>query len=182
MSQVGVFSDNAPGTIDIVTITGNSGGAVSPDAGGNINVVGGTLSTGVGGGITTVGNLSANTLTLSLTSYSSQTVTTTDATPNNSMTIALGAVPGVYTFDINVSAFDVTDTAGAGYSLFGTIRTTGAAAVLVGVPDKIINQEAAMATSNVILTVSGNNAVIQVTGVAAKTIDWKAITFYTFVS
>lgn len=182
MSQVGVFVAGSGGTGPVETLTGNSGGVVIPDASGNINVVGGTISTGVGGGITTVGNLSANTLTLSLTSYSSQTVTTTDATPNNSMTIALGATPGVYTFDINVSAFDITDTAGAGYSLFGTIRTTGAAGVLVGLPDKIINQEAAMATSNVILTVSGNNAVIQVTGVAGKTIDWKAITFYTFVS
>lgn len=164
------------GSSDVSTLTGNTGGAVPPTAG-NINIVGSSTS-----GITFAGNPATSTLTASLNSYSSQTVTTTDATPNSSMTIALGSTPGVYTFDINISAFDTTDIAGAGFSLFGTVRTTGSAGTLVGVPDKIVNQEAAMSTSDATITVSGNNAVIQVTGVASKTIDWRAITFYTFVS
>ena len=39
MSQFYIY-DNAPGTADIVTVTGNSGGAVGPDGAGNLNVVG----------------------------------------------------------------------------------------------------------------------------------------------
>lgn len=61
MSQVGVFSDNAPGTIDIVTITGNSGGAVPPDAAGNINILG-------SGVIDVTGNPGTNTLTITSSS------------------------------------------------------------------------------------------------------------------
>ncbi len=60
MSQVGIFSDNSSGSVDIVTLTGNSGGAVPPDAGGNIN----TLGTG---SITIVGVPGTNTLTTQLT-------------------------------------------------------------------------------------------------------------------
>lgn len=60
MSQVGVFSDNASGTIDIVTITGNTGGAVGPDAAGNINVLG-------TGSITIAGTPGTNTETVQLT-------------------------------------------------------------------------------------------------------------------
>ena len=60
MSQVGIFSDNSPGSVDIVTITGNSGGAVPPNAAGNIN----TLGTG---SITVVGSPGTNTLTTQLT-------------------------------------------------------------------------------------------------------------------
>lgn len=60
MSQVGIFTDNAPGTIDVVTLTGNSGGAVPPDAAGNINTVG-------TGSITVVGSPGTNTLTTQLT-------------------------------------------------------------------------------------------------------------------
>lgn len=57
MSQLGVFSDNPPGSIDIVTITGNSGGAVPPNGSGNINIVG-------AGSTTVTGNPATNTLTI----------------------------------------------------------------------------------------------------------------------
>lgn len=56
MSQIGT-KVTASSMGAVLTLTGNSGGPVSPDGGGNINVVGGT-------GITTIGNGSPNTLTI----------------------------------------------------------------------------------------------------------------------
>lgn len=93
-----------------------------------------------------------------------------------------GAIPGVYNFDIQVSGYDLTDVAGVGYFISGSVRTTGAATVLVGTPDKITNEEAATVTCDANLIVTGNTVVVQVTGIAAKTIHWKALSQYIFVS
>lgn len=175
-------SGSGPITAGIETLTGNTtnGGSpspVGPDGLDNVNTIG--LANG---GINVDGNPATSTLSYSLTSYSNQTVTTTTATANNTMTIPLGAIPGVYTFDINVAAFNVTDTIGAGFSLFASARTDGSSGTLIGIPDKVVNLESGMATSNVNLTVTANNAIIQVVGLAGKTIDWRSIVFYTFVS
>lgn len=175
MSQGGILQDITSAAANIEFLTGDIGGPVGPDAAFNINVL-------TGNGLTTTGNPGTNTVTWTLDNYYNQTATTNDAVPNVTMTIPLGAVAGVYTIDVNVSAYNVTDSAAAGFSLFGTVKTSGAAGTLVGVPDKIVNNEVAMATSDANIIVSGNNMVIQVTGIAAKVINWRAITFYTFIS
>lgn len=56
MSQSGTF-DNGTSSPDVETLTGNSGGAVGPDASFNINVVG-------AGGVAVVGTPGSNTLTI----------------------------------------------------------------------------------------------------------------------
>jgi alkaline phosphatase len=175
MSQGGILSDKTSAAANIEFLTGDVGGAVGPDAAFNINLL-------TGAGLTTTGVPASNTITWTLDNYSNQTATTSDAVPNVTMTIPLGAVAGVYTVDVNVSAYNVTDSAAAGFSLFGTVKTNGAVGTLVGLPDKIVNNEVAMATSDANIIVSGNNMVIQVTGIAAKVINWRAITFYTFIS
>lgn len=58
MSQAGQFQSGTPGMTAVETITGNSGGAVPPSAGGNINLLG-------SGDITVTGNPGTNTLTIS---------------------------------------------------------------------------------------------------------------------
>lgn len=175
MSQGGILQDKTSAAANIEFLTGDVGGAVGPDAAFNINVL-------TGNGLTTTGVPATNTITWTLDNYSNQTTTTNDAVPNVSMTIPLGAVAGVYTVDVNVSAYNITDTAAAGFSLFGTVKTDGAVGTLIGVPDKIINNEVSMATTDANIVISGNNIVIEVTGIAAKVINWRSITFYTFVS
>ncbi len=175
MSQGGILSDKTSAAANIEFLTGDVGGAVGPDAVFNIDLL-------TGEGLTTTSVPATNTITWTLDNYNNQTTTTTNATPDVSMTIPLGAVAGVYTVDVNVSAYNVTDSAAAGFSLFGTVKTDGAVGTLIGVPDKIVNNEVAMATSDANIIVSGNNMVIQCTGILAKTINWRAITFYTFIS
>lgn len=74
MSQVGILSDSTSPGRDVETITGNTGGAVGPDASFNINLLG-------SGNLTVTGNPATNTLTISensavlLTSYTDVTTT-----------------------------------------------------------------------------------------------------------
>lgn len=90
------------------------------------------------------------------------------------VTIALGATPTTYSFDVLVAGFESTTPAGVGYTILASVRTTGAAAVIVATNTNIAKEEAALATAACDLIVSGNNVIIQATGVAALTIDWKA--------
>jgi hypothetical protein len=147
-----------------------------------LNEVGGTSSINNTNGVQTDGSSGSNTLTIQLTNRVPGTVTTADATPTTLSTFALGATPGVYNFDIQIVGYDTTDIAGVGYFISGIVRTTGAAAVIVGTPDKITNEEAATATCDANLIVSGNDAIVQVTGIAAKNINWRALSQYIFVS
>lgn len=147
-----------------------------------LNEVGGTSTVNNINGVQTDGSSGSNTLTIQLTNRVQGTATTVDATPTTVSTFALGATPGVYNFDIQIAGYDTTDIAGIGYFISGSVRTTGAAAILVGTPDKIVNDEAATVTCDANLTVSGNNAIVQVTGIAGKNIDWRALSQYIFVS
>lgn len=147
-----------------------------------LNEVGGTTSTNNNNGIQTDGSSGSNTLTIQLTNRVPGSVTTANSTPTTLSTFALGVTPGVYNFDIQVAGYDITDTAGVGYFISGSVRTTGAAAVLVGTPDKITNEEASTTACDANLIVSGNNAIVQVTGINAKTINWRSLSQYIFVS
>jgi len=105
----------------------------------------------------------------------SGTTTTIGAVTSDIITFPMGGAANVRTFDIMIVGFNVTLNQGLGYEIFGTVRGTGAAAVLVGTPDKINNEEAGSFAADANLIVSGNNAVIRVLGVAGSTINWRAI-------
>lgn len=154
---------------------------------GVLNVVGGSTVVNNNNGIRTDGSSGSNVLTIQLTNRISGSVTTANATPTTLVSFAmssanLGSSLGVCTFDIQIAGYNITDNAGEGYSIFGSVRTDGVSATLIGVPDKIINEEASQATADANLIVSGNNVIIQVTGIAAKTIDWRAVAHYVFVN
>lgn len=98
------------------------------------------------------------------------------------MTFALGATPGVYLIDGTVQAYDLTDVAGGAYTFAIGVRTTGATAVELGTEFKDIFEDSAMATADFNTTISGNNLIVTVIGIAAKTINWNAVLTYRFVS
>jgi hypothetical protein len=168
-----------PGTA-IVTVTGDDGVPVPPDAAGNLNLFGGETTANNLFGIRTV-NTAANTESVQLTNRVQGFISTNDATPNNIITFPLGATPGVYSFQGSIEAFDTTDTAGGAYTFTAAVRTTGAAAIQIGTEIKDVFEEAAMSTADFDITVSGNNLIVQVTGIAATAIDWRALVTYRFV-
>jgi hypothetical protein len=111
------------------------------------------------------------------------TVSTSDATPTAIVTFT-PTVVGTYAIEGRIAAFNTTSTLGAGYSIFGTIRWDaggGGTATLCGSLDKIINEEGAMSSANVTMTVAGGSVSINAVGYAAEAINWSFVGLYTFV-
>ena len=103
------------------------------------------------------------------------TATTVGATTQDIITVPLGATPGTFQFEARVKAYEASNPAGAGYNLYGTFTTDGATATLVG-QQPVFNEDPALTAADVYFVASGNNAVLQVLGVALLTIDWTAET------
>jgi hypothetical protein len=170
MSQAGLI--NSSGSPVVPTVYDADVGSATPAAN-VLNIVG--LN-----GVTTFA--SGNTVTVTLSEPKiTGTGTTIGAVTGNIITIPLGATPGVYTFDAQIAGFDAANNLGIGYTLVGSVRTTGAAAVLI--PGQELDQfeEAALVAADAEIAVAANTAIFRVTGVAAHTIDWKVVTEYVFV-
>lgn len=108
------------------------------------------------------------------------TATTTDATPTTITTLALTAA-GTYSIEAKIAAYNTTDGTGAGYKIFTTAVSDGATAIKLGTEDKITNEQSGMTACDVSVTTSGANVLIQVTGIAGKTINWSCVGSYVFV-
>jgi hypothetical protein len=93
----------------------------------------------------------------------------------------LGATPGTFYIEGNITAFDTTDSEGGVYNFVSGMRTDGATATEIATEFKDEFEEAAMAPSDIAVSASGNNVLITVTGVNAKTINWNAFLTYRFV-
>ena len=98
---------------------------------------------------------------------------TIGAVTANIITIPLGGVAGTFQFEARAKAFETTGPSGAGYNIYATFTTDGMAATLVGNQD-IFNEDVALAAADAYFVASGNNAVLQVLGVALLTLDWVA--------
>lgn len=142
-----------------------------------LNDIGGSTSVNNVNGIQTDGGNGSNTLTTQLTNRITGSVTTNNSTPVTISTFSLGTTPAVFVFDIQISSFNVTDINGDGYFISGSARTDGTTAVLCGTPDKIINEEV-VDTADANMIVSGNNVIIQATGITAKTHRWQSLSTY----
>ena len=106
------------------------------------------------------------------------TATTVGATTANILTIPLGSTPGVFQFEARAKGFDSVTPSGAGYNIYATFRTDGTTATLIG-DQEIFNEDTAMEPADAYFIASGNNAILQVLGVAGLTIAWEAETALT---
>ncbi len=143
-----------------LTFTTDDSNIVSPDAAGNLNVLAALSSDFDIQEIQTVGDVGTNTVTVTQFNTITGFISALGPTTVNVITFDLGGTAAVYIMDISMVVADTAAAEGAGYNIFGTIRTTGAAASLVGTPDKIVNEEGALAVplaadANMIAT--GNN-------------------------
>lgn len=183
MSQAGIISTTAgpvPPAVPTSFVTDVNSPAI-PIAN-VLNVLGNDTTANSVNGIRTDGSSGSNTLTVQITNRLQGTGSTVGAVTTDLVTFSLGATPASYVIEANFVAFESTTPAGAGYSLFGTARTTGVAASLVGTPDKINNENAALVPSTADIVVSGNNVVLRVTGTAGLTINWAVVGYYVTVS
>ena len=147
-----------------------------------LNVLGNDTTANDTDGIRTDGSSGSNTLTVQLTNRLQGTGSTIGAVTTNLVTFSLGATPATYVIEANFVAFESTTPAGAGYSLFGAIRTTGVAASLAETPDKINNEDVALAACTADIVASGNNVILRVTGTAGLTVNWAVVGYYVMVT
>lgn len=173
MSQFYFNNDNAPGTIDIVSITPDVGtNPVVPTAGGNVTIIGGSATSFTDGGIRTDGGL--NTLTIELTNRISGQVVTNDATPTTIITFPLGATPAVFSFTGFTTARSTGTGDGACYFFDSCFRTNGTTATEIGTEVPTFFEDTSLLTADTTITASGNNVLVQVTGILA-TVNWDGV-------
>jgi hypothetical protein len=166
MSQITSFGNGGGGGGgDLNTLTGNTGGAVSP-TGGNINIVG--MSP-----LTVTGTPGISTLQVIDSSRNNAMVITNDATPTTLFSLTLGT-DSVVAMQAMVSAGIDDFSAGAACVISFGARNDGSGAVLIGVPDVSLAEDFPSPIS-IDGIVSGNNMIIEVTGIAAREITWNAI-------
>lgn len=128
---------------------------------------------------------SGNTVTYSLTNRFDGSVNTADATPTTVASLDLTTIgTGVFTFDVQIVGYDITDNEGLGYAIFGTIKNIGGVLSIVGTPDKIKNEDLLpvnITAAEANLTFSGTSAIVQVIGIAATVIHWRAVTTFVYI-
>lgn len=180
MSQAGILSLSATPQPPEVPTSFTTDSGVAVPAANNLNVLANDSTANNANGIQTTG--AGSTVTVQLTNRLQGSGSTVGAVTTDLVTFDLGATPGTFIIDMSVAAFESTTPAGAGYNIFGTVRTTGAAATLVGTPDKIANEEAALTTCDANIVVSGNNAIVRVTGALGLTIQYNTVGYYTRVT
>ena len=119
-----------------------------------------------------------NTVTIFLTNRSTGLVTTADATLTTIITLPLGAVAGTFYVYGNVQAFDAATPSSGAYSYSGGFRTDGVTATELGTEVHDEFEDPALVTSDIFISASGNNVILQVQGVAATSINWGALLEY----
>jgi len=186
MSQLtsSTFAGEAPSG-PILTLTGdtNVGGGgptpVGPDGTGTINI------NGDGVFIQVQDNAAGNQIKIIQLNSGQGVATTIGAVSATVFSFPLGATPAVYEIEVRIVGFNASTPAGYGSKVFATVRTTGAAGVLIGVNDDALSNEVALENANAVVAVnvsSANSFDIVATGVVGLTIHWKATAQFTFVT
>lgn len=176
MSQISVYLNNSgPGGF-VQTLTGNTGGPVSPTAG-NINVLsdGTTFTTeNEPTGYYFIGNVEANTLTFKAVPYTAQTVGATSASPFN---LTLPASSSVFVSAEVIAAKDDFTLSIGGFVSF-VAQNDGGGAAFVGSPE-VNTLDNAGGTVEFIPAVAGNDVSINVSGTLGETWNWTLFVRYT---
>lgn len=176
MSQI--FKDTSTGPVPptVAEQYTTDDGTIAIPAANNLNVFSRETSDNNLQGIqTTADPNGSDNLYVELTNRVSGFISTNDATPTTIITFALGATPAVFVLDGLITGLNNTVASGGAYFFTAGVRTTGAAATLLGPVDFGTEfEEVAMAAADFDIQVSGNNLIVQVTGIAATAIDWLA--------
>jgi len=185
MSQAGVLntvSNNPlPPTIATSYVTDINSPAVP--SGNILQIKGATSTDNNPNGIETKANPSlSNLLNVQLTNRAVGSITTTNATPTNLISLPLGATPGVYAISGSVVGFIPSLGQGAGYFFEGVTRTDGVTATEFSGQFTNYQEDPALQTVLVLAATSGNSFIVEIEGVAATTIDWVSVINFIFVS
>jgi hypothetical protein len=184
MSQAGVLnsvsSNPLPPTIPTSFLT-NSGTGVP--ASNQLSITGGTSTDNNLNGIETDANPNLSKFVhVKLTNRATGSITTTDGSTVNLVTLPLGSTPGVYAISGSICGYIPAASQGGGYFFEGVTRTDGATATEFTGQFTNFQEDSAIQTAFVLAATSGNNFVLEITGIAATSINWVGVVNFTFVS
>lgn len=177
MSQIYTTTESSP---DVPTSFITDDGTAVP-VGNELNVLARDTNENNDEGIQTAG--SGNTVYVELTNRVEVGATTVGAGTSNVTLVDFSAAPfsgtaGCYNFMLQAAGFEPTSPAGAYFTVKGGVLTDGTTPVLVGTPDEDFDNSAAIAGVNATLAISGNELVLQLTGVAGFNITWQSVSYY----
>ena len=191
MSQAGSLNVNSTPSVP-TTFTGDAGSAVpaanillitaddiTGDNDNGITAVAGAGQTGGDGN-----PLASNELQIQLTNRLQGTGSVAAATTSDIITFDLGASAAVYRFEIKVTGRCTVGAAagdGVGYTLFSSFKTDGASATVIDNQFKDADEDTALEGADMNMVVSGNNVILQATGIADHTISYAAVGYYVVV-
>ena len=179
MSQAGANNNSAgpPPVGAVLQLTPDFGAAVTPDGSGNINLTG--VNPGGINNTTTSSNFEtfndgANTM---LFDFRYQGIATTSDASGQTKTIVTIPVTagGTITAFVLVSGIEASDANAVGGQNTAVVYRAGAGATLLTTGDLLIGTTAPIAGATFVITTSGNNLIVQVTGVATFTIEWSCV-------
>lgn len=116
-----------------------------------------------------------------LTNRLGGSVSSVNGSTEDLVTFTLGATAGCYRFNFDIVGRDTATGDGVGYTLQGTVKTDGSASTMVAAPFTDNDEDPSLLTASINLVASGNDAILQVTGVAGQTIAYKAVGSYVVV-
>ena len=133
------------------------------------------------GGVSTVGG-ATNDLEVQLTNRLQGTASVAGAVTGDIITFGLGGTAAVYRFEFDVAGIDTATGDGVGYSVDASARTDGATATIIQTPNIDADEDASLTAALIDMVASGNNIILQPTGVAGQTINYSAIGLYVVVT
>lgn len=181
MSQI--FKSVAPGNLppSVPTSFVTDDGAAVP-AGNVLNVLGGTSNIDNPNGIETQADPdTGNNLQFVLTNRLTGTGSSANAAVTDLITFPLQGTAGVYRFEFKIAGRDTGTGDGVGYTMFASARTTGTAATVIATPFLDNDEDASLIMGSVDFVASGNDVIVQVTGVTGQTISYSAVGTYVVV-
>ena len=134
---------------------------------------GGVLNIVSGAGISTTG--AGNTVTISATGSYTGTATTSDAAGQTQTIISIPVtVASVIEISAQLAGIEATPL-GVGGEINATVFRGSGSPSLLDVSNKVVRASSAISAATFNVSVSGNNLIVTVTGVATKTIEWSAV-------
>lgn len=140
-----------------------------------LNILGSDTNTNNDNGIATSG--AGNTVTILLTNRQTDTVSTSDDTLTNILTLALGSAGTYYVWG-SVQAYNASGPNSGVYSFSGGYRTDGVTAIELGTEYHDTFEDPGFATADIFLIASGNDVILQVQGVDPLSINWNSVIEY----
>lgn len=180
MSQITTInSGGGGGGGDVLTITGDVGGPVGPDGGGNINVIGSSASF-----IAVFGSPGTSTLTVTNTNQLVAGITTVDAAfvPVSAIPVTVPNNSGVFVEARFLAVTQDRSRIRGGYGS-AMARRVGAGAVLLNVGDTFtyVGPKNAGFFPQARFIVSGTSIELEVSGILATIIDWTVVLNFFYV-